>query len=226
MYGATMDSCIVVDSVGGVVGDVTAEWSLIEDGWPGVGNFDLDPLLADPYGGDFSLLPHSPCIDRGNPSLPADPDGSRRDMGAEPWVWEQVSASYCESNPNSTGSTAVCRVTGFTSVDTNFVRLVADFLPHDQTGFFLTSRTQGFVPLFAGLQGNLCLGEPIVRLDGPGQVLDSGSSGSASLELSLTLLHGGESVLAGETWHYQYWYRDNDPMPTANTTGGVLVGFD
>ena len=89
MYGATMDSCIVVDSVGGVVGDVTAEWSLIEDGWPGVGNFDLDPLLADPYGGDFSLLPHSPCIDRGNPSLPADPDGSRRDMGAEPWVWEQ-----------------------------------------------------------------------------------------------------------------------------------------
>ena len=54
-------------------------------GWtpePGVGDIFEEPLFVggDPF--DFQLEAGSPCIDAGDPDSPADPDGSRADMGA------------------------------------------------------------------------------------------------------------------------------------------------
>jgi len=55
----------------------------IQDGWPGIGNIDDDPLFVDPEYDDFRLQWGSPCIDAGNPdSLCNDPDGTQADMGA------------------------------------------------------------------------------------------------------------------------------------------------
>jgi len=45
-------------------------------------NIFLDPLLADPSGGDFNLTFASPCIDAGNPDTPYDPDNTITDQGA------------------------------------------------------------------------------------------------------------------------------------------------
>ncbi len=61
----------------------TVEHSLIEGGWPGTGNIDADPLFVDPLGGDYHLLPGSPCIDAGDSlAVPAgvwgDLEGGRR----------------------------------------------------------------------------------------------------------------------------------------------------
>ncbi len=47
--------------------------------WPGEGDITVPPLLAGPA--DYHLLPGSPCIDAGDPSV-LDPDGTRSDMGA------------------------------------------------------------------------------------------------------------------------------------------------
>ncbi len=44
-------------------------------------NIDEDPLFVG--NGDYNLLPASPCINTGNPTL-TDPDGTRKDMGALP----------------------------------------------------------------------------------------------------------------------------------------------
>ncbi|MEZ5195033.1 MAG: right-handed parallel beta-helix repeat-containing protein [Bacteroidales bacterium] len=48
----------------------------------GTGNLSSDPNFADTANLDFELLPDSPCIDSGDPSFPADSDGTRTDMGA------------------------------------------------------------------------------------------------------------------------------------------------
>jgi len=64
-------------------------YSNIEGGWPGIGNFDADPLWVDPAGGDYHLSSCSPCIDAGDPTSPLDPDGTAVDVGAipfEPWI--------------------------------------------------------------------------------------------------------------------------------------------
>lgn len=41
-----------------------------------------DPLFVDASANDFHLQQDSPCIDAGDPSSPADADGTRNDMGA------------------------------------------------------------------------------------------------------------------------------------------------
>jgi len=53
----------------------------IQDGYPGLGNIDTDPLFANPNNGDFHLSNFSSCINQGHPRM-FDSDTSRSDMGA------------------------------------------------------------------------------------------------------------------------------------------------
>ena len=82
------------------------QFSCIQDGYPGEGNIDLDPMFVDPDGGDFHLSwanfpidddTKSPCIDAGAPWLPLDPDSTRADIGALPY--DQLSDIF-EDRPN------------------------------------------------------------------------------------------------------------------------------
>ncbi|MBN1420579.1 MAG: right-handed parallel beta-helix repeat-containing protein [Planctomycetes bacterium] len=63
-----------------VVSTVDVSYSIVEGGWAGEGNLDADPRLADPAGGDLSLLADSPAIDSG---LGTD-QVSERDAAGEP----------------------------------------------------------------------------------------------------------------------------------------------
>jgi len=49
---------------------------------------DADPLFVNPDEDDYHLSDNSPCIDTGDPDSELDPDGSRADIGAFPWVPE------------------------------------------------------------------------------------------------------------------------------------------
>jgi hypothetical protein len=55
-------------------------------GATGTGNISFDPMFVDAVGGDYHLLPESPCIDAGDPASDYShepwPNGSRIDMGA------------------------------------------------------------------------------------------------------------------------------------------------
>jgi hypothetical protein len=72
---------------------VNLTYSDIQDGWPGIGNIEEDPLFVDPAGGDFHLQEGSPCIDAGDPMSPPDPDGTRADMGAY-YFHQEFSGTY------------------------------------------------------------------------------------------------------------------------------------
>jgi predicted outer membrane repeat protein len=71
---------------------ISITYSNIQEGWPGEGNIDFDPLFVDPNG-DYHLLPNSPSVNAGDPDFVAEPDktdldgrprvfGGRIDMGA------------------------------------------------------------------------------------------------------------------------------------------------
>jgi hypothetical protein len=80
---STISNSIVLGSIHASGATVTIEYSLIEGGWPGVGNIDGDPLFLNPQGGDYSLSPRSPCIDAGDPTSDVpEGGGDRIDMGA------------------------------------------------------------------------------------------------------------------------------------------------
>jgi hypothetical protein len=59
---------------------VTLTYCDIEAGWPGLGNFSLPPGFVSYL--DHHLMPYSLCIDRGDPSIPLDPDSTIADVGA------------------------------------------------------------------------------------------------------------------------------------------------
>ncbi len=63
--------------------DPTVSYCDVQDGWPGIGNINADPLFVDPLLHDYRLQWGSPCIDSGDPDPQYnDPDGTRADMGA------------------------------------------------------------------------------------------------------------------------------------------------
>jgi hypothetical protein len=146
------------------------------------------------------------------------------------YAGEFVGVNFCgPAVPNSTGSAGQISAVGSTSVAANDLRLIARRLPLGSSGFFLTSPTNGFVPFAGGAQGNLCIAGPSIgRYVGPGQVKNSGLSGSFSLDVDLTQHPtplGFVPVAPGETWNFQCWYRDANPLPTSNFTDALQIMF-
>lgn len=64
----------------------TVSYSCVQGGFTGTGNISSDPLFENAGARDYRLQSGSPCIDTGDPSSPVDPDGSRADMGAFPFL--------------------------------------------------------------------------------------------------------------------------------------------
>ncbi|MEL6713313.1 MAG: VCBS repeat-containing protein, partial [Planctomycetota bacterium] len=84
-------------------------------------------------------------------------------------------------------------------------------LPPQRTVLLLASRSPAFVAAPGGALGSLCLGAPIGRLLGPGQVLSTNTRGTASLDLDTSALPLGGALVPvspGEQWFFQAWYRD------------------
>ncbi len=131
---------------------------------------------------------------------------------------KKVGTTYCWSWPNSTGEVGVIFASGSDSAQANDLRLTALRLPPDKVGYFINSPAQGFTAFPGGSQGNLCLSPPIGRH--ASQVTGTGL-GFLDVQIDLTQLptpSGNHSVVAGETWNWQLWYRDFNQNPTSNFT--------
>ncbi len=141
---------------------------------------------------------------------------------------EDIGTNYCgPANFNSTGQSAVISAFGSKKASFNLLTLTASQLPLNVFGYFLNSDMQGFTPFPPGSSGNLCLGGGIGRH--AKQIANSSAAGELVIDVDLTALPrpgGTHSVMAGETWHFQCWFRDKTGgVPTSNFTDGIEIVF-
>ncbi len=139
-----------------------------------------------------------------------------------------VGHSECDSYPNSTGEMATLTVSGSVFASANRLRLTARGMPLNQMGFFVIGASANNVPFAGGGDGVLCLGGALGRYNASDQLRSSGNNGIFGINLDLTVAPSpfvAFAILAGQTWHFQGWYRDNNPNPTANFTNSVRVEF-
>ncbi|MEM1447802.1 MAG: hypothetical protein AAGI22_01745 [Planctomycetota bacterium] len=142
---------------------------------------------------------------------------------------EALGTNYCAANPNSTGATAAMSASGTPSVAANSLTLECSDMPQQSFSFFITGQTQGFTAMPGGSAGNLCLGGAIGRFVGPGEIQNSGLSGTVQLPVDLTQVPtptGFVSIQAGETWNFQCWFRDSvGGAATSNFSDGLEIAF-
>ncbi|GEM_PF-3481032 len=79
-YNTSADNSQFASAASGGPSNLT--YSCISQDMPGTGNITDAPMFASVSSGDYHLTAGSPCIDAGDPSSPADPDGTIADMGA------------------------------------------------------------------------------------------------------------------------------------------------
>lgn len=121
-----------------------------------------------------------------------------------------LGAPICAGEPNSTGTGATLLLSGSSAVADMDLTVSIEHLPQNSLGYAVTSMETHLLLNPGGSMGNLCIaGATIGRFIG--DVLDSGATGTASFSPDLAAFPsaaGSAPVLAGETRHFQYWYRD------------------
>ncbi|QDV05228.1 hypothetical protein Poly30_07240 [Planctomycetes bacterium Poly30] len=134
---------------------------------------------------------------------------------------------YCTpAAANSTGAPATISTSGSDSVANNDLVLTASNLPNNSFAYFINSMTQAMIVMPGGSQGTVCVGGSVGRF--LQQIQNSGSNGSISISVDLVNLpqpNGLVSVMPGETWNFQAWYRDANPTSTSNLTDAISVTF-
>lgn len=146
-----------------------------------------------------------------------------RGVEERPGLEQEIGADYCPATINSTGQAGELEVRGLARSGGWYLSLHARDLPPNRFGWFLAGQGQVVSPL-PGAQGVLCVSDGAFGWGGR-FVQSTGASGSMTLEVD-TLEFNGTPVLAGDTWNFQAWYRDENPGPTSNTTQAVSVDFE
>jgi hypothetical protein len=128
---------------------------------------------------------------------------------------------YCTSNPNSSGNTATLAADGSDVVADNALHFMMTGGPSNRFGYYLMSDSQGFIPLFAGSQGNFCLDSPFVRFAAFGR--STSATGEFPFQPDLANLPNMAVIQPGQTWNFQVWFRDAGG--NSNTSNGLEIDF-
>jgi len=131
---------------------------------------------------------------------------------------------YCApAVPNSTGLPAQILASGSALLDQRRFRASVQHAPAGRLGLLLASEKTGFLPGAGGGRGTLCLKAPVARFSASAAV--SSAAGTFGWDVDLSAVPGFGQVLPGQTWHFQVWYRDDDPGPTSNLSDAASVLF-
>lgn len=133
--------------------------------------------------------------------------------------------TYCWlATPNSSGQSATLDLVGDVAALSDNVEFRARALPAFAPTIILAAPEEARLPAVAGL-GTLCLGGSISVL---GSVLDSGPAGTIFFHQAISQPDSNPmiGIAAGETWHFQVWYRDPGDGWSANLSDAVRVTFE
>jgi hypothetical protein len=223
-YDCTLNSCIVWrNTPDSLSGPAVADWSDIDGGWPGSGNFDSDPLFWGPAHGDFDLLAGSPCIDSGDPTQ-TDADGSRLDVGAFAFEAEYCGnpGTYCRAKENSRGCLPAIDWSGLPALSGpgHFHVLASRVLPHELGMLVWSVGGAAEVPF---LGGTLCVAPPLHRFDMDRSSSGGDCEGTFDFRISKGFLHS-HGLEAGTRLYFQIWYRD--PRHADGTGAGLTDALE
>ncbi|MEM9379545.1 MAG: VCBS repeat-containing protein [Planctomycetota bacterium] len=156
--------------------------------------------------------------------------GSNAASWIEGTAFGPIGSAYCgPAVPNSTGASSRMEAYGTRRSAENRVTLVARDLPTQSFGLFLVSSAPDLVFPVPGSDGRLCLGAPIGRYVGSGQIQQSGAIGRFSLEIELAAIpgpNGSAATVPGDVWRFQAWHRDAGPAgATSNLTDALTIVF-
>ncbi len=137
---------------------------------------------------------------------------------------------YCSpAAVNTSGLPGILSVTGSGLVLDNNLTLRASQLPLGQFGYFLNGQAQGTPTTPMGSMGDFCLGGGVGRYNGASDIRFTGTAGAFELSLDLSdtpTPTGSISILSGQTWYYQAWFRDIvSGSSTSNFTNMLSVTF-
>jgi hypothetical protein len=131
--------------------------------------------------------------------------------------------SYCIAAPNSVGGGMFLSLSGSQSMATNGMTLTAQTGPFSQFGIFFYGQNQIQAPFGDGFR---CAGGTTARINPP--VLTD-FFGVAAVALDVTsppFTVGAGTVTPGESWNFQFWYRDPTGGPSGfNLSDGLCVTF-
>ncbi|MEM6572579.1 MAG: hypothetical protein AAF957_29460 [Planctomycetota bacterium] len=132
-----------------------------------------------------------------------------------------IGRRLCDGDGNSVSAQgAALEVLGRREASYGLWPLRGSSLPPGALVLPLASRTTGSTTV---LQGTLCLGGSIHRL---GSAVGMASARGDFESLVASGAVANEPLIdAGSTWHFQLWYRDVHPLPTANLSSAVSVMF-
>lgn len=120
-------------------------------------------------------------------------------------------APGCPGAPHGAGHPALVRAAGSGRAADAPLLLAVEGAPPLTYGIFLCSPLPGHVPGAGGGTGTLCLGGGIGRFDAPAEIWQADHAGGAWRVVSLDELPTPglpHAAVAGETWHFQAWFRD------------------
>ena len=130
-----------------------------------------------------------------------------------------IGTRYCTSLANSSGAPAQISASGTASVQQNNLVLQASPVPLSASGLFLDGVQPTQVPFGNGVK---CITSPLRRLP---VVQASGSTLAHAVNAQAGSAAG--AILAGTTWHFQGWFRDNAAGGSGtNLSDGLRITFE
>ncbi|MFT7669957.1 MAG: hypothetical protein ACI8X5_002664 [Planctomycetota bacterium] len=133
---------------------------------------------------------------------------------------EALFESYCVSFPNSFSvAGATMSHSGSGGIADNDTALICNDVPNTW-GIFYFGSTQAFDLPFGN--GVMCVGAPVIRLQ---TAMGPAVPNQAMRALDFQGSTSENQILSGQTWNFQYWYRDPSQGAGFNTSDGLSITF-